>query len=181
MIIWLNGAFGAGKTTTAAELAAIVPTARLFDPEMVGYLLMEYLKDHDFYDFQELQPWRTLVPVIANEIARFTRRDLIAAQAVLRESYWKDLQHGFKQHSLEVFHAVLDVEAQVLVRRINADNLEQKARKWRLDHIHDYCAARPWMLASADLVIDSTSMSATDVARSILRVIQLPGARSTPA
>lgn len=55
MIIWLNGAFGAGKKTTAAELAAIMPAARLFDPELVGYLLTEYLKDHYFSDFQELQ------------------------------------------------------------------------------------------------------------------------------
>jgi len=37
MIIWLNGAFGAGKTTAAAELAGTMPSARLFDPEMVGY------------------------------------------------------------------------------------------------------------------------------------------------
>ena len=39
-----------------------MPSARLFDPEMVGYLLMEYLKDHDFYDFQELPAWRTWFP-----------------------------------------------------------------------------------------------------------------------
>jgi len=34
MIIWLNGAFGAGKTTTATELAGTMPSARLFDTEM---------------------------------------------------------------------------------------------------------------------------------------------------
>jgi hypothetical protein len=39
VIIWLNEAFGAGKTATARELAATVPDVRLFDPEMVGYLL----------------------------------------------------------------------------------------------------------------------------------------------
>lgn len=33
MIIWLNGTFGAGKTTTAHELAKLVPGSRLFDPE----------------------------------------------------------------------------------------------------------------------------------------------------
>jgi hypothetical protein len=79
LIIWLNGTFGAGKTTTARELARIMPNARLFDPEMVGYLLMEYLKDHDFSDFQELPPWRTLVPVVTSEIARFTGQHLLAA------------------------------------------------------------------------------------------------------
>ena len=115
VIIWLNGAFGAGKMTTAAELTGTMPSARLFDPEMVGYLLMEYLKDHDFYDFQELPAWRTLVPAVTNEIARFTGQHLIATQAVLNESYWTELQQGFKQHSLEVFHVVLDVDTEVLV------------------------------------------------------------------
>jgi AAA domain len=176
VIIWLNGAFGAGKTTTAAELAGTMPSARLFDPEMVGYLLMEYLKDHDFHDFQELPAWRTLVPAVTNEIARFTGQHLIATQAVLNESYWKELQQGFKQHSLEVFHVVLHVDTEVLARRIKADELEQTARQWRLGHIRDYAAARPWMVASADLVVDSTSSPVVDVARSVLRAIHSPRA-----
>ena len=153
-----------------------MPSARLFDPEMVGYLLMEYLKDHDFYDFQELPAWRTLVPAVTNEIARFTGQHLIATQAVLNESYWTELQQGFKQHSLEVFHVVLDVDTEVLARRIKGDELEQTARQWRLDHIRDYVAARPWMVACADLVVDSTSLPVADVARSVLRAVHPPRA-----
>jgi len=39
VIIWLNGTFGCGKTSTAAELHFLVPFSRLFDPETVGYPL----------------------------------------------------------------------------------------------------------------------------------------------
>jgi hypothetical protein len=39
VIIWLNGTFGAGKTTTAAELLTLLPGSRLFDPETVGFML----------------------------------------------------------------------------------------------------------------------------------------------
>ncbi|MEP7025229.1 MAG: hypothetical protein ABJB47_15815 [Actinomycetota bacterium] len=42
MIIWLNGAFGAGKTTTATLLSELVPASRVFDPETVGYMLMAH-------------------------------------------------------------------------------------------------------------------------------------------
>jgi len=38
VIAWLNGSFGAGKTTTARELASLLG-ARTFDTEFVGYLL----------------------------------------------------------------------------------------------------------------------------------------------
>jgi hypothetical protein len=39
VIVWLNGAFGVGKTTTVLQLPALVPGSRLFDPETVGYML----------------------------------------------------------------------------------------------------------------------------------------------
>lgn len=38
MIIWLNGTFGCGKTSAAAELHSLVPSSRVFDPETVGYM-----------------------------------------------------------------------------------------------------------------------------------------------
>ena len=39
MILWLNGSFGAGKTTVAHELQRRLPDAFVYDPENVGYFL----------------------------------------------------------------------------------------------------------------------------------------------
>ena len=39
MIVWLNGSFGIGKTTTANLVAEAVSDARIFDAEEVGFLL----------------------------------------------------------------------------------------------------------------------------------------------
>jgi adenylylsulfate kinase-like enzyme len=36
MIVWINGAFGAGKTTTAELVTELLPGAKIFDPEYVG-------------------------------------------------------------------------------------------------------------------------------------------------
>lgn len=68
VIIWLNGPFGAGKTTTAKQLVGRLDNARHFDPELVGYLLRTALGDHDLKDFQDLPPWRELVPVFTEKI-----------------------------------------------------------------------------------------------------------------
>jgi hypothetical protein len=56
MIVWINGAFGSGKTTTAALVQGRIPGARIFDPEYVGYLLTTFVPapTGDFQDMQAL-------------------------------------------------------------------------------------------------------------------------------
>jgi hypothetical protein len=59
MIVWINGAFGSGKTTTAALVPAWIPGARIFDPEYVGYLLTTFVPAPTG-DFQDMPLWRRL-------------------------------------------------------------------------------------------------------------------------
>ena len=131
MIIWLNGAFGAGKTMTARQLASRLANARQFDPELVGYLLMSALGDHEFKDFQDLPPWRELVPVFTEKIAGFTGQHLIAVQTIMREDYWRELIQGFQRSPPDIFHVLLHVDSDVLAERIQADAVEAKACQWR--------------------------------------------------
>ena len=67
MIIWVNGAFGAGKTTLADELGGHLPDAVLFDPEYVGYILQRWVPVPTG-DFQDLPSWRELVIVTAARV-----------------------------------------------------------------------------------------------------------------
>ena len=172
MIIWLNGTFGAGKTTTATHLAGRLPNARVFDPEEVGYLLRATLDDHEFSDFQDLPPWRELVPVVTETIARFTGQHLIAVQTVLREDYWDELTDGFRRAGLDVFHVLLHVDSAALAERIKADVVVPAACQWRLDHIGDYERSRPWMAAAADLVLDITGRPPAGAADRIAAAVE---------
>jgi adenylylsulfate kinase-like enzyme len=171
LIIWLNGTFGSGKTSTAAELTARLPGARLFDPEWVGYMLKANLADLEFTDFQQLPPWRRLVPVVLSEVASLTGQHLIAVQTVLVESYWEELRAGLAACSLDIFHVLLHADPAVLAQRIRADQVESRACQWRLEHLADYAAARPWMEAAADLVVDSTALSVADAAQTVAAAV----------
>ncbi|WP_317106532.1 hypothetical protein [Chroococcidiopsis sp. SAG 2025] len=44
MIIWLNGAFGIGKTQTTFELHSRIPGSFVFDPEQIGFFSVEFCR-----------------------------------------------------------------------------------------------------------------------------------------
>jgi AAA domain-containing protein len=171
MLVWINGAFGVGKTSAAQVFLNRSPGHRLFDPEWVGFMLRENLADLPFDDFQQLPPWRVLVPQVAVEIARFTSTDLVAVQTVLVESYWNELRAGFDRVGTEVLHVVLDCEEHALRDRILNDRVETEASGWRLDHVATYMSARDWLQESADVVLDVTTSAPADVASAIERAV----------
>jgi predicted kinase len=55
MIIWINGGFGAGKTTLAEELHRRLPEAVVYNPEDVGLMLWKWMPPNG--DFQHLPNW----------------------------------------------------------------------------------------------------------------------------
>lgn len=64
VILWLHGAFGAGKSSVAAEICHRRPDAVPFDPEAVGCMLQAVLPVPTG-DFQDLPEWRELVVAAA--------------------------------------------------------------------------------------------------------------------
>ena len=164
MIVWLNGTFGVGKTATAAELLPLVPGARLFDPETVGYMLQPNLSDHPVPDFQHWPPWRPLVVATAMELAHYTGQHLIAAQTILTRDYLAEIFTGLRTARLPVFHVMLDADDDVLRARIEGT---EEARQWRLAHLARYRDARPWLRREADLLVDTTDLTAAHAAREI--------------
>lgn len=168
MIVWLNGAFGVGKTTTCGHLARGDDRLRTFDPEWVGYMLAHNLSDHAVTDFQQYPSWRRLVPVVADEISRFTGQHLVAAQSVLVEDYWREIAAGLADLGHEVFHVLLDADAENLHARIDADDEEPAhVRPWRHRHVDVFQSARGWLRPAADLVVDAVALDAPEAARQI--------------
>jgi hypothetical protein len=118
MIIWINGAFGAGKTTLAEELSRRLPEAVLFDPEYVGYLLRHWVPVPTG-DFQDLPSWRELVIATALSLRKHHAGTLIAPMTLINDDYLAEILSGLRAGGAEILHVFLDLELAVLRQRIN--------------------------------------------------------------
>lgn len=96
MIVWLNGTFGAGKTTTPRELVTRLPDARIFDAEHVGSLSERYFPSRRA--IQHLPPWRPLVVETATRILPYAGGTLIVPQTVLIEAYVRVIFDGLAEN-----------------------------------------------------------------------------------
>lgn len=172
MIIWVNGTFGVGKTTTAKLIASASPRLRTFDPESVGFMLRENLSDFPVADFRDWESWRLLTPLVADEVIRFSGQSLVAPQTVLEETYWDELLLGLSKRGHDVFHVLLEAEESAMRARIEADQELTVARRGRLNHLPKFAAARAWMANRADLVVDTTRLTPRQVADRVSDVVR---------
>jgi adenylylsulfate kinase-like enzyme len=147
LIIWINGGFGAGKTTLAEELHRRLPEAVLYDPEYVGYILSQWVPVTTC-DFQDLPSWRELVIETARALRRHHAETLIVPMSLLNDDYARQILGGLAERGEQILHVFLDIDAEVLRRRItdrviNPDNPErdQSAREFCLRNLDRGIAA----------------------------------------
>jgi predicted kinase len=186
MMIWINGAFGAGKTTLAAELRRRLPDALDFDPEDVGYILSKWVPAPDSCDFQDIPLWRKLVAEFAVGMAADYGRTLIIPMTLVNPAYRDEIFGRISKAGERVLHVFLDVPAHELRRRIDAQVLlendpaaDASARAFRHRNVERCVAARAELPAStlilcgdqhsparlAELVMNALSMITTDFPR----------------
>ncbi len=120
MIIWLNGAFGSGKTALAGELHRRLPDAVIFDPEYVGYVLTQAVPAPTG-DFQDLASWRHLVIEHVLTLRKFHATTLIVPMTLRwNRQYFDEIIGTLREAGEKVVHVFLDLPADILESRIRA-------------------------------------------------------------
>lgn len=171
MIIWINGGFGAGKTTLAAELHRRLPEAVVYDPEDVGLMLWKWLPMNG--DFQHLPSWRELVVATAVSLRRHHAQTLIVPMSLVRDAYRAEILGGLAEAGEEVLHVFLEVDAGVLRERLNArvthpgGDWEQGARKAGMPGVDEMVAAAARQ-PDGTLMLRSDQLSPAELAGMVL-------------
>jgi hypothetical protein len=170
MIVWLNGAHGAGKTTTSALVQQLIADSRVFDAEKVGETLMDITPSLPETDnFQHWPPWRHLVVETARCVLDYTGGTLVMPMTVLVEQYWREISAGLAQHAIAVRHFVLHADQATLRARIEGEHVVPSP--FRLRHLEPYAqAARTWLHAEAE-VVDTTHLTPVQTAERIAAAV----------
>jgi AAA domain len=172
VIIWLNGGFGAGKTTLAEELHRRIPDAVVYDPEDVGLMLWKWMQPND--DFQHLPSWRELVVATAVSLRKHHADTLIVPMSLICDAYQAEILGGLADAGEEVLHVFLLADANVLRERVNARvgipvklGANQSAREWALSRV-DAAIAAAARQPGGTLMLRSDRLTPAELADEVL-------------
>lgn len=166
MIVWINGAFGAGKTSTARELIDLIPNSTLYDPELIGCQLRRLLPQKrlaEVSDYQDLPIWRRLVVDTAAALLSELGGVLVVPMTLLRQEHRDEIFGGLASRRIPVRHVLLRPDETILRERIatreepDIPDADQRVRQWAYDHIEPYLAALDWIGGDAH-VIDTSRL-----------------------
>ncbi|MFF8448548.1 NUDIX domain-containing protein [Streptomyces leeuwenhoekii] len=180
-VVWINGAFGAGKTSTARELIELIPNSTFFDPEVIGAGLTHLLPPKrlaEVGDFQDLPIWRRLVVDTAAAMLAELGGTLVVPMTLLRQEYRDEIFGGLAARRIPVRHILL-APAETILRERIADRKvppdlpdgEIRIRQWSYDHIEPYRAAlASWLTADAH-PIDTSALTPRESAARIAEAV----------
>ena len=176
MIVWLNGAFGAGKTTAAHELLNLLPGSMLYDPELIGAGLRRMLPKErlgQVDDFQDLPSWRRLVAETAAALLAEVPGPLVVPMTLLRQDYRDEIFGALAARRISVRHLLLHSDETILRARIDqlAATEGESARRWCLDRMPAYTAALAWIRADA-YALDTSRLTPRQTAERIAEALR---------
>jgi len=175
VIIWINGGFGAGKTTLAEELHRRLPDAIVYDPEEVGLMLWKWTPRDG--DFQHLPSWRELVVATGLSLRRHHADTLIVPMSLIRDAYREEILGGLADAGETVLHVFLEVEAGALRERLDArdprpgknwDEVAREAGMTGVDEIVAAAARQP----RGTLVLRSDRLTPAELADRVLEALR---------
>jgi len=139
MIIWLNGAFGAGKTQTAYELKRRIPNSMIYDPEQIGFFInRSFPKEIKKGDFQNYELWREFNYKTVKHIHSEYSGTIIIPMTIVNPQYYEEIIGRLKDEGIDVQHFVLSASKETLQRRLKSRF--EKENSWPEKQI-DRCLA----------------------------------------
>lgn len=119
MLVWINGAFGAGKTQTAFELHRRLPDSHVADPELIGFAIHRMLPTRARTDFQDRPQWRTAVIATLAQAVAAHPGPTIVPMTLVNHDYFDEIMTGLVSNDVDVRHFSLIASPETLRKRLS--------------------------------------------------------------
>ncbi|MCY4014820.1 MAG: AAA family ATPase [Gammaproteobacteria bacterium] len=169
-VVWINGAFGAGKSTVAQRLAAALPDAAVFDPEPLARLIRDAMPpSRRPSDYQDSALWRHLTVEAVGGLAAGSGV-VIVPMTLIDERYFADTVGVLRASGVHVHHFSLTASPATIRRRLLKRQvtrlMDPRSTLWALDRIERCCAA----LAGSTFheQVDTDALTVTEIVDRIL-------------
>ena len=140
-VVWLNGAFGVGKTTVGLALAAGLPDARIVDPEQIGRRLRQALPVVlRTSDFQDMPSWRRQTVTTIEGLLRDRAGPLVVPMTVVNPAYFDETVGLLRRSGIAVHHFSLVASPKTIRRRLLRRLSPPWATWWALRRV-DRCTS----------------------------------------
>jgi len=171
MIIWINGAFGSGKSTTASKLQKLLVGSHIYDPEEAGFFIRNnapksMLKE----DFQDIPLWREINYKMLKTMSEGNDGVIIVPMTLINPEYYHDIIGRLTAEGVDVRHFILYLDKDTLTKRL-------RKRAWGFMHREKFALdAIDRCIHSYDNYITETKIaahgkSANDIALEIATII----------
>lgn len=134
MIIWINGAFGSGKTQTAYELLKRIEKAHVFDPEEAGFYIRDNIpKVLQIGDFQDYPMWRVINREMLLHISNHYDGIVIVPMTITNKQYLEEITQALRDSGKDIFHFTLLANQETLFKRLKGRG--DKIGSWSFQQI----------------------------------------------
>lgn len=167
MIIWINGAFGSGKTTAAYELHRRIPNSFVYDPENIGGFIRKNIpKELNRGDFQDYLMWRECNYSMLKYLEAEHKGVIIVPMSLTNPQYYNEIIGKLIKDGVAVKHFVLSASKETLLKRLKGRG--DNANSWAAQQI-DRCI-KGFNNEVFKSHIDTERLSADDVVLEIAKL-----------
>ena len=165
-VIWLNGAFGVGKTTVARALAAELADALIVDPEDIGRMLRKVVPAAvRTSDFQDIPSWRRLTVATIESIRCDHPGPLVVPMTLVNPAYFDETVGRPRRSGVTVHHFTLVAGPKTIRRRLLRRLSVPWATRWALRRVQRCTSALQSPLFATH--VDTENRSVSDVVAAI--------------
>ena len=120
MIIWINGAFGSGKSSVAEAINKKLSNSFVYDPEQVGYFLWDNFPDEMKRkgNFQHIDIWREFNYKILRHIKANYDGVVIVPMTIYVKQYYNEIVGSLINEGIVIKSFILTVKKTTIINRV---------------------------------------------------------------